>query len=198
MFCTKCGTQNVATGEFCTSCGNQLKAAAAPNTASPQPGVAPPPAPSPYAAPAAYHAPAQAPAGIWSRFKIPIIGGGAAIVLAVVLFIVFSGGSIVGTWELVEVREYFNGRLDWSEPVHPNHRMQIEFMRNGDVFNIENGRRFHEGTWESSGRNQITVRDGWSVEVMDYRIRGRELRISEVETWGGERYEYVMVFRRVR
>jgi len=154
------------------------------------------------------HQPPQAPkaaaASLFAKHKIPIIAGAAGLVAVIVLLFVFlgGGGNVVGMWELTEMeeREYFNGRLDWShsERAHPDNAITMEFHRDGWVTTTEHsswwGPSSWDSRWEDLGRGQMRI-DG---DIVDFRVRGNELRITHVDEWRNERWEYTMVFRRVR
>ena len=131
------------------------------------------------------------------KLVVPIIAGAAAVLAIAVLVIALTGGSIVGVWEPVELREYVNGQLDLSHNIAPGGHF-LEFHADGRFVATE-GEMVAEGTWESlgAGRLIITTLGGALSEELSYSVNRRELRLTESEMWQENYWEDVMVLRRI-
>jgi hypothetical protein len=195
MFCHECGTKLDQGSKFCENCGQQ-------QTQAPPQTPAPAPAHSHYAHPAGGYPTGPKPGA--GKIIIPIVLV-AAVILAAVVFFVFTrggggggiggGNSIVGTWELVEMREYRNGRLVDSWLMEDTGAyMTFVFNRDGTAFMDEGWVQEHF-KWETSGNQLIIIHDN-NRDSIEFSVRRNELRIIDRNTWGGDVSEEVMVFQR--
>ncbi|MCL2204868.1 MAG: zinc ribbon domain-containing protein [Defluviitaleaceae bacterium] len=186
MFCEKCGNPLPGNTAFCSNCGNPTKG----STPAPQ-------APAPYPT-----APAPAASlSAWEKHK-PLIIIGIVFAAIVVAFLLLSGnlfGGIVGTWELVEQREYTNGHLGWHERLSPEERREnrVEFNRNGTgVFIYQLNRDYFD--WETRGR-ELTIFEHGHAEVFEFRISGNEMRWTLTDSsWGDDTSTFVIILQRAR
>ncbi|MCL2406911.1 MAG: hypothetical protein FWC95_03185 [Defluviitaleaceae bacterium] len=176
MFCTNCGNELQKRPSFCPNCGSKTDAATAPSLGC-----------------------GGETSSALSKYRLPIIIGGAAALVAVILIMVFSGGrNIVGSWNAIEARyyEFINNR--WS----------LE-----DVWRVEEDDSFRL-EFRNDGSGIITDSDGW-IELFDWRMNGNrlyidgtssvtvnisrnELRITNEYGWYGGLWREVMIYRRVR
>jgi hypothetical protein len=140
---------------------------------------------------------------IWQKHKIFVIGGAALLVAGIVVLILaltVFGGNVVGTWELVETREYERGRVTWMQRADPG-ELRIELIRGGTLLvtteDWRGNRQTNTGEWErvSRGRAMFSGAGLGGGNVIDYRVRGRELRLTMSS---GSDWEEVAVFRRAR
>jgi YD repeat-containing protein len=200
MFCNACGKQMPAEATFCNGCGARLNSPAA---APQQPAPLQQPEPPQQMAPPQpqYTAPPQAPqSGNTAKIVIPIVAVAVlAVVIAVVLIFVLGGSNIEGRWNVVEFREYTDGRLDWVDTMSEWEigEYSITFNSDGTGYIYDFGWT-HNFTWETSGRT-LTMIDNWgSAEEIEFRVRRNELRLTERGTSWGSEWEDVTVLQRAR